>query len=72
MEVGEQQVHPGELMAPADEQVGGARSGNDEAGFLSVLDGIASSGRTPAEELLEAYDTRWGGSVDPVFEELRY
>ena len=47
-------------------------SGNDETGFLSVLDGIASSGRTPAEELLEAYDTRWGGSVDPVFEELRY
>jgi len=47
-------------------------SGNDETGFLSVLDTIAASGRTPAEELLEAYEARWGGSVDPVFEELRY
>ncbi|MEQ8814185.1 MAG: glutamate--cysteine ligase [Thalassobaculum sp.] len=47
-------------------------SGNDETGFLGVLDAIAESGRTPAEELLAAYDTRWGGSVDPVFEELRY
>lgn len=47
-------------------------SGNDETGFLGVLDAIAESGRTPAEELLEAYETRWGGSVDPVFEELRY
>jgi len=47
-------------------------TGNDETGFLGVLDAIAASGRTPAEELLEAYDTRWGGSVDPVFKELRY
>lgn len=47
-------------------------SGNDETGFLGVLDAIAESGRTPAEELLEAYQTRWSGSVDPVFEELRY
>src|SRR3546814_6761027 len=47
-------------------------AGNDETGFLGVLDGIAESGRTPAEELLEAYAGRWGGSVDPAFEELRY
>ncbi|NQW10690.1 MAG: glutamate--cysteine ligase [Alphaproteobacteria bacterium] len=47
-------------------------SGNDETGFLSVLDAIAASGRTPAEDLLEAYESRWGGVVDPVFEELRY
>ncbi|MEQ8394401.1 glutamate--cysteine ligase [Thalassobaculum sp.] len=47
-------------------------SGNDETGFLGVLDEIAGSGRTPAEELLDAYETRWGRSVDSVFEELRY
>jgi glutamate--cysteine ligase len=47
-------------------------SGNDETGFLGVLDAIAESERTPAEELLEAYRTRWNGSVDPAFEELRY
>ena len=47
-------------------------SGNDESGFLDTLRAIAESGRTPAEELLEAYETRWGGKVDPVYEELRY
>lgn len=47
-------------------------SGNDETGFLGVLDAIAESGRTPAEELLEAFEGRWAGSVDPIYEELRY
>ena len=47
-------------------------AGNDESGFLDPLRSIAESGRTPAEELLEAYATRWGGTVDPVYEELRY
>ncbi|THG16521.1 hypothetical protein TEA_010564 [Camellia sinensis var. sinensis] len=27
---------------------------------------------TPAEKLLELYHGKWGGSVDPVFEELQY
>ena len=26
----------------------------------------------PAEDLLEAYETRWAGKVDPVYEEMRY
>jgi glutamate--cysteine ligase len=47
-------------------------AGNDESGFLDPLRSIAESGRTSAEELLEAYATRWGGTVDPVYEELRY
>jgi glutamate--cysteine ligase len=47
-------------------------AGNDESGFLDTLRSIADSGRTPAEDLLEAYETRWGGKVDPVYEELRY
>ena len=47
-------------------------AGNDESGFLDTLRSIAESGRTPAEELLEAYDTRWAGKVDPVYEEMRY
>jgi glutamate--cysteine ligase len=47
-------------------------AGNDESGFLDTLRSIAESGRTPAEELLEAYETRWGGTVDPVYEEMRY
>ncbi len=47
-------------------------AGNDESGFLDTLRGIAESGRTSAEELLDAYENRWGGSVDPVYQEMRY
>ncbi len=52
-----------------------ARAGKedaDEVSYLDELQGIVDAGRTPAEELLEAYQGRWGGSVDPVFEELAY
>ncbi|MDH3233410.1 MAG: glutamate--cysteine ligase [Alphaproteobacteria bacterium] len=44
----------------------------DETGYLQILDAIVRAGRTPAEELLEAFHGRWGGNVDPVFEELAY
>ncbi len=44
----------------------------DESAFLDVLWEIAKSGRTPAEELLEAYRTRWGGRVEPIFDEFAY
>ena len=47
-------------------------AGGDEGHFLEVLRGIADSGITPAEEKLEAYKTRWRGSVDPVFSEFAY
>ncbi|MFI4986987.1 MAG: glutamate--cysteine ligase [Alphaproteobacteria bacterium] len=45
---------------------------SDESAFLDVLWQIARSGRTPADELLEAYRTRWGGRIEPVFEEFAY
>ena len=47
-------------------------SGNDETGFLAPLDEILRTGRTPAEDLLAAYNGRWNGRVEPAFEELRY
>ena len=47
-------------------------SGLDETHYLDSLDAIAESGRTPAEELLDAFHGRWGGSVDPVFREYAY
>jgi glutamate--cysteine ligase len=47
-------------------------TGNDESGFLDTLRDIAERGRTPAEELLDAFSGRWSGSVSPVYEELRY
>jgi len=48
------------------------QSGNDETGFLGPLDVIAESGRTQADNLLAAYQGKWNGSVDPIFEETRY
>jgi len=44
----------------------------DETGFLDPLHEIVAANRTPAEDLLEAYETRWNRSVDPVFEEQAY
>ena len=46
--------------------------GLDESHFLQPLYHICDSGMTPAEELLVAYERRWGGSVDPVFTEYAY
>jgi glutamate--cysteine ligase len=40
--------------------------GRDETCFLDPLDVIAA-GRTEAERLIEAFQTRWGGSVEPAF-----
>jgi glutamate--cysteine ligase len=52
----------------------GARdlAGADESGFLNVLQTIADSGRSPAEEKLDLYNGRWNRSVDPVFKEFAY
>jgi glutamate--cysteine ligase len=44
----------------------------DERGYLTTLQEIAEAGRTPAEELLDAYATRWNGNVDPLFAEYAY
>jgi glutamate--cysteine ligase len=48
------------------------RIGGDESGFLNVLQEIAESGKCPAEEKLELYNSRWNRSVDPVFFEFAY
>jgi len=47
-------------------------AGEDETYFLDPLFAIAGSGRTPAEELLEDFRTRWAGQVDPVFSDHAY
>jgi glutamate--cysteine ligase len=46
--------------------------GDDERHFLSAVRLVLEDGRTPAEELLEAYENRWNHSIDPVFEEYAY
>lgn len=48
------------------------RDGFDESGFLNTLDEVVSRGTTSAEEMLNAYHTRWGGSIEPVFLEYAY
>lgn len=44
-------------------------TGQDETKHLAYAEEIASSGRTPAERLLEQYHGAWGGSVLPAFKE---
>ena len=44
----------------------------DERSYLTVLQQAVDAGRTPAEELLEAFETRWHGNIDPLFEEYAY
>jgi len=46
--------------------------GRDETRHLEPLDRIIDSGRTPAEELLEKFNTSWGGSVEPAYEEYAF
>lgn len=48
------------------------REGYDETSFLSTLDEVVARGTTSAEELVRAYHTRWGGSIEPVFLEYAY
>ncbi|KAL7183014.1 hypothetical protein ACSBR1_041662 [Camellia fascicularis] len=48
------------------------RRGFKETGFLNEVTEVVRIGVTPAEKLLESYHGKWGGSVDPVFEELQY
>ena len=46
--------------------------GRTEAGFLDVLDEIAESGRTPAEDLLDLYNSTWKGDISRVFRDFAY
>ncbi len=43
--------------------------GRDETRYLDVLDVVAASGRTQAENLLDRFHGEWGGSVRPAFDE---
>jgi glutamate--cysteine ligase len=47
-------------------------NGRDETQYLQPIEEIVARGMTSAEQLLEKFDGRWGGSVAPVFEEFAY
>ncbi|MGE0259804.1 MAG: glutamate--cysteine ligase [Alphaproteobacteria bacterium] len=49
-----------------------SQGGEDETHYLDALFAIAGGGRTPAEELLEDFRTRWGGRIEPIFTEHAY
>ena len=46
--------------------------GYDETHFLSALEEIVARGTTDAEQMLEAWHTRWDHSVEPIFSEYAY
>jgi glutamate--cysteine ligase len=46
--------------------------GRTEAQFLDVLDEIAETGRTRAEDLLGHYDSDWNGDVTRVFRDFAF
>ncbi|MGB7373190.1 glutamate--cysteine ligase [Pontixanthobacter sp.] len=42
-------------------------SGDNETGFLETLDEIVSTGKSPAQRLLDRYHGEWGGDVKRVY-----
>ena len=46
--------------------------GEDETHYLGPLFAIADSGRTPAEDLLTDFATRWHGDIDRIYAEQAY
>ena len=48
------------------------RDGYDETNFLAPLDEVVARGTTAAEEMISAFHTRWGNSIEPVFLEYAY
>lgn len=49
-----------------------SKSGRDEVHYIEPLQSIVASGKTFAEDLLEAYETRWGGEITPIYDECKY
>jgi glutamate--cysteine ligase len=48
------------------------RADLDESPYLDELQEIAESGISPAERLIEKFETEWQGDIDRVFEDLAY
>jgi glutamate--cysteine ligase len=44
----------------------------DETHFLNALHESVESGKTPADELLDRYNSDWGGDISKVFNEYSY
>ncbi len=46
--------------------------GESEQGFLDPLREIVSSGKVPAERLLDKYHGEWGGDLSRIYEDMRF
>jgi glutamate--cysteine ligase len=47
-------------------------AGDNESGYLGPLDEIVSSGKVPAQRLLDRFHGEWGGDVSRVYEEKSF
>ncbi|MEM6381544.1 MAG: glutamate--cysteine ligase [Pseudomonadota bacterium] len=47
-------------------------SGNDETIFLTALEEVVETGKSPSDILLDHYHASWAGELDPVFKDLAY
>ena len=47
-------------------------SGQDETLFLEPVEAIVQQGCTPADEMLQRYETVWARSTDPLFTEFAF
>ncbi len=48
------------------------KRGEDETIYLAPLEEIVATGRVPAEDWLSRYESAWGRTIDPIFEEAAY
>jgi glutamate--cysteine ligase len=48
------------------------RIGQDETAYLNDIQLAAEKSMTFAEELLDAFHTRWKGNIDPIFIERAF
>ncbi|MFN3747735.1 MAG: glutamate--cysteine ligase [Sphingorhabdus sp.] len=46
--------------------------GDNESGFLDPLREVVTSGKTPAEVLLDKYANEWGGDISRVYDEMSF
>jgi len=47
-------------------------AGDNEGGFLDPLRDVVLTGMTPADRLLQKYETEWGGDVSHIYEEFSF
>ncbi len=50
----------------------GDGAGADETIFLDAVKDAVARGKTPADDLLDLYHGRWGGSIEPIFKERAF